>query len=200
MPLAPRLTGPGRNGIYGIEMGVASLSCNRPTTVAVCRIMAVSRSPSIVAALLAGALLAGCAADVAQHGNLPDPSQIAAIKPGQTTKAQVAKLLGSPSSVGVFDGEAWYYISRKTSRVAFFDPDVLNQQVYVISFNHDGVVSKIAHKTLKDGETISPVARATPAPGRHLSFLEQILGNLGRFNNSSGGSLPGPVGSNNPTD
>lgn len=182
-------------------MGAACVSCNRPVTVAAGRAMALSRSSSIAAALLAGALLTACAAEVAQHGNLPESSEIAAIKPGKTTKAQVAKLLGSPSSVGVFNGDAWYYISRKTKRVAFFDPDVLNQQVYVIRFDHDGVVTGIGRKTQKDGETITPVARATPAPGRHLSFLEQIIGNLGRYNNSgSGANLPGPVGSNSPAD
>jgi hypothetical protein len=35
------------------------------------------------------------------------------------------------------------------------------------------------------------VARATPAPGRELSFLEQLIGNLGKFNGSSGGSASG---------
>ena len=35
-----------------------------------------------------------------------------------------------------------------------------------------------------------PIARATPAPGRELSFLEQLLGNLGKFNSTGGGGEP----------
>ncbi len=36
---------------------------------------------------------------------------------------------------------------------------------------------------------------ATPAPGRELTFLEQILGNIGRFNKGGGGSDSGGGGS-----
>jgi hypothetical protein len=55
---------------------------------------------------------------------------------------------------------------------------------------------------LKDGREIAPAPGATPAPGRELTFLEQVLGNIGRFNKSKSSStgseapLPGPK----PTD
>jgi outer membrane protein assembly factor BamE (lipoprotein component of BamABCDE complex) len=160
--------------------------------------MTISRPFSIVAVMLSAVILSACSADVAQRGNLPEHAKLAEIHPGSTTKAQVTKLLGSPSSVGVFNDRSWYYISRKTEQTAFFKPDVLDQEVYVVSFNNAGIVDRIEHKTLKNGEAITPVARTTPAPGRELTFLEQILGNIGRFNSSSAGTA-GPVGSN-PTD
>jgi outer membrane protein assembly factor BamE (lipoprotein component of BamABCDE complex) len=147
--------------------------------------------------------LAGCTATVEQRGNLPPPDEIAAIHPGKTTRDQVAKILGTPSSVGVFSDKSWYYISSRTKQVAFFDPAVIDQEVYVVDFNDDGVVKAVDHKTLRDGREVAPVARATPAPGRELSFLEQLIGNLGKFNGgggggeessgSSGGRLPGPT-------
>ncbi|MGH7047517.1 MAG: outer membrane protein assembly factor BamE [Stellaceae bacterium] len=146
-------------------------------------------------------VLTGCAANVEQRGNLPTKDEIAQIHPGKTTKDQVTQILGSPSSIGVFDDKDWYYISRRTSQVAFFDPSVLDQEVYVIDFNEDGVVRAVDHKTLRNAEKIVPVARTTPAPGRKLTFLEQLIGNLGRFNGtggeagatSSGGRPPGPA-------
>ena len=49
-------------------------------------------------------------------------------------------------------------------------------------------------RLLEDGKEITPVARATPAPGRELSFLEQLIGNLGKFNGSSGGGGGGGGG------
>ena len=110
---------------------------------------------------------------------------MAQIHPG-TTRDEVVKLLGTPSSTGVFNDKSWYYISRKTKRVAFFDPDVLDQQVYVLNFDGNGVVSSIDHKDLKDGRDIEPAPGATPAPGRELTFVEQVLGNIGRFNRGSG--------------
>jgi len=142
--------------------------------------------PVSVAIALAATGLGGCIATVDQRGNLPEPDKFAQIRPGTTTREQVVKILGTPSSTGVFNDKNWYYISRRTKQVAFFDPDVLDQQVYIVNFDATGVVRGVDHKDLKDGRDIDPAPGATPAPGRELTFLEQVLGNIGRFN--KGGS------------
>ncbi|HTV45267.1 MAG TPA: outer membrane protein assembly factor BamE [Stellaceae bacterium] len=160
-----------------------------------------SAAAVVSAAVGLAGVLAGCSATIEQRGNLPTVEEIAQIHPGKTTKQQVTQILGSPSSVSVFDDKDWYYISRRTSQVAFFDPSVLDQEVYIIDFNDDGVVRAVDHKTLRDAENIVPVARTTPAPGRKLTFLEQVIGNLGRFNGTGGeagetgssGRPPGPA-------
>jgi outer membrane protein assembly factor BamE (lipoprotein component of BamABCDE complex) len=141
------------------------------------------RSPRPWLPVFAGALLlAGCTISVDQRGNLPDPDKLAEIKPGTTTKEQVVKVLGTPSSASTFNDDTWYYISRKTKQVAFFSPTVLDQQVYIVDFNDQGIVKNIDHRTLADGEPVTPAPGATPAPGRELTFLEQIIGNMGKFN------------------
>jgi len=144
--------------------------------------------PVSVAAALAATGLGACVATVDQRGNLPEPEKFAQIHPGTTTREQVTKILGTPSSTGVFDDKNWYYISRRTKQVAFFDPDVLDQQVYIVNFDATGVVRGVDHKDLKDGRDIEPAPGATPAPGRELTFLEQVLGNIGRFNKGGSGS------------
>jgi outer membrane protein assembly factor BamE (lipoprotein component of BamABCDE complex) len=151
------------------------------------------------AAVVLALLLAGCVVSQDQRGNLPDPDKLAEIKPGTTTKEQVVKILGSPSSAGTFDDDTWYYISRKTKQVAFFSPEVIDQQVFIIDFTDDGVVKDLGHKTMADAESITPAPGATPAPGRELSFMEQLIGNIGRFG-SGGGSAPAgnPGPSNSP--
>src|SRR6266436_4149437 len=145
------------------------------------------RSFCIVAAISGAAAIAGCSPSIEQRGNLPAPDKIAEIRSGSTTKDEVVKILGTPSSVSVFNDKSWYYISRRTAQTAFFDPDVLDQQVYIVDFDNQGVVKAVDHKILVDGREINPVARATPAPGRELSFLEQLIGNLGKFNRAGGG-------------
>jgi len=137
------------------------------------------------------ALSEGCATTVEQRGNLPAQDKIAGIHPGSTTKDDVVKILGSPSSVSVFNDKSWYYISRRTGQFAFLDPNVIDQQVYIVNFDDQGVVKAVGHKGLEDGKEIVPVARTTPAPGRELSFFEQLIGNLGKFNNSAGGTAGG---------
>lgn len=141
--------------------------------------------PATIAAALAAIGLAACAATIDQRGELPDKDRLVQIHPGTTTREEVAKILGTPSSTGVFDSKQWYYISRRTKHVAFFDPDVLDQQVYIIDFDNNGVVKDVAHKGLKDGRDIGMAPGATPAPGRELTFLEQVIGNIGRFDKGS---------------
>ena len=75
---------------------------------------------------------------------------------------------------------------------------MLDVLVYVVNFDDQGVVKAVDHKALEDGKEITPVARATPAPGSELSFLEQLIGNLGKFNGSGGGGSSGGGGTQGP--
>ena len=143
----------------------------------------------LLVAVSGAAALVSCAPAVDQRGNLPDPDKLAGIHAGSTTKDEVAKILGTPSSVSVFNNDkSWYYISRRTSQTAFFEPNVLDQQVYIVNFDDRGVVKAVDHRNLNDARDIEPAPGATPAPGRELTFLEQIVGNVGRFTKSSSSS------------
>jgi outer membrane protein assembly factor BamE (lipoprotein component of BamABCDE complex) len=135
--------------------------------------------------------LGGCSVPVDQRGNLPNPTTLADIKPGVSDKATVTRLLGSPSSVAAFDKDTWYYISQKTKEVAFFKPELLDQEVVVINFDQDGVVRDVRHRGMEDRKVVVPDPNATPAPGREFSFLEQLIGNFGRF---AGGGAPAAGG------
>jgi outer membrane protein assembly factor BamE (lipoprotein component of BamABCDE complex) len=147
--------------------------------------MQIARLRFALFALPVTVILAGCSTEVALRGNLPRSYQIAEIHPGKTTAEEVVKILGSPSSAGVFDRRHWYYISRRTSRTAFFTPKVLSQDVYIVDFNDKGVVRSIEHKNLKNAKELTPASGMTPAPGQRLTFLQQLIGNIGRFNGVS---------------
>jgi outer membrane protein assembly factor BamE (lipoprotein component of BamABCDE complex) len=149
------------------------------------------RLPIYCSALAAGIALvglAGCSNPVDQRGNLPEKASLDQIKPGVTDKATVTRLLGSPSSVAAFEPNTWYYVSQKTKEVAFFKPQLIDQEVLAIDFDKDGLVRDIRHRGLQDRQEITPNPNATPAPGREFSFLEQLIGNFGKF---SGGGAPG---------
>jgi outer membrane protein assembly factor BamE (lipoprotein component of BamABCDE complex) len=139
--------------------------------------------------------LAACAPIVDQRGNLPDPSKLAAIEPGVTNKEAVSKLLGTPSSVSTFGDKTWYYISRRTERTAFFAPEVTDQLVVAVAFDDSGIVRGVERHNLADGRPIDPSPRETPSAGRELGFIEQLIGNLGRFNTDA---TKGPGGFRRP--
>ncbi len=126
--------------------------------------------------------LAACQPTIDQRGNLPDDKKISAIEPGVTTKQAVSQLLGTPSSVSTFGDKTWYYISRRTEQTAFFNPQVLDQQVIVVCFDEGGIVRNVQHLNLADSRPVDPSPRETPSAGKELGFVEQLLGNLGKFN------------------
>jgi len=151
---------------------------------------------TLLAGFVAGAL-AGCGVPVDQRGNLPEAKTLTEIQPGVTDKATVTRILGSPSSVAAFDADTWYYISQKTKSIAFFKPEILDQEVVAIVFNKDGVVQDVRHRGMADREVILPNPGATPAPGREFSFVEQLIGNFGKFGGAAA-ALPQGGGQQQP--
>lgn len=130
----------------------------------------------------AAALLAACSPRIDTRGNLPDPETVLEVQPGVHDRNQVVNILGTPSTVATFEDDTWYYVSRRTEQVAFFKPEVVDQQVLVVKFDGDGLVSDMKVYGLEDGQVIEPVDRVTPTSGRDLTVLQQIFGNIGRFN------------------
>jgi outer membrane protein assembly factor BamE (lipoprotein component of BamABCDE complex) len=127
--------------------------------------------------------LGGCqVATIDQRGYVPNAEDMERVKPGLQGKDEIREILGTPSSISAFNDDRWYYISKKTSTTAFFTPTVLDQKVVVVEFDDTGLVKDIRNYKLEDGQMIDPVTRKTPAPGRELGFMEQLIGNFGRFN------------------
>ena len=140
-------------------------------------------------------LVSACAPQVDSRGNLPDPDSVLQVQPGVDDRTQVQKLLGSPSTVATFNDKTWYYISKKTSRTAFWSPDILDQEVLMIKFDDSGLVSDMKVYGLENGHDITPDPNITPTYGRELTILQQLLGNLGRFGGTGNtGSIFGPGG------
>lgn len=127
-------------------------------------------------------LLAGCAGEVNTHGDMIQDDRLARIIPLQHTQRDVLAILGSPSTLSVLDGEAWYYVGDRRESVAFFKPELLERETVVVSFNDSGVVTSVDKSTVDEENRIEVVERETPAHGSDLTMVEQFLGNIGRFN------------------
>lgn len=115
------------------------------------------------------------------RGNKVDPDSVAQLVPGTSTRKDVTALLGSPTAKASFDDNTWIYISEVTTPVIAGTQDVRDQQVYEISFDPKGVLTKINRRTQKDSLPVAVVSRTTPSPGTEASFMQQLLGNIGRF-------------------
>lgn len=137
--------------------------------------------PALLASLLLG--LAACSPVVRTHGNMVDPERLSQIHTGVSRQADVAALLGTPTAEGTFNPNEWYYIGQRTEQTAFLAPAVTDRNVVRVTFNPTtGTVAKVEQLDASAGQTVDPVARITPTSGHDLTVLEQVMGNVGRFN------------------
>lgn len=143
--------------------------------------------PRLVAVLALTGLIAACAPDVASRGNMPAAYQLTQIESGSTSKPEVAALLGSPSTTSLFDGgETWFYIGARTQQYAVNPVHEIERQVVAVTFDSSGTVAGVKTLDENDGRDVAMVERETPTAGNELGFMEQLLGNLGRFNKKGG--------------
>lgn len=132
-------------------------------------------------AVAAAVILTACAAEVHIRGNKVEDDMLAQIKPGQQNRDQIVEMLGSPTSVAVFDSSTLLYISQRTQTVTFHAPEVLSRTVVAFRFDDSGILQEVAKLDLEDGRPVEPVERTTPTPGRQFTLLQQLIGNFGRF-------------------
>ena len=65
---------------------------------------------------------------------------------------------------------------------AFLQESIIEQKVVAIYFDKQGKIEYIQSYSKQDGREVEMVGRETPTSGRELGVIEQIIGNLGRFN------------------
>ncbi len=134
--------------------------------------------------LLAIVLLGGCSDleySPQTRGNKVTADQLKELVPGTSTRADVSSLLGTPTAKATFDDNTWIYISEVTQPRVARVQGINSQDVVVASFDDRGVLKTIKQLDKSDAKPVSVVSRATPSPGSESSFLQQLLGNVGKF-------------------
>ena len=125
---------------------------------------------------------AACSPTVTTHGHAISQSDLAAIQSGVTSREEVARRLGSPSTIGTFDTERWFYVSQRNEVLSFYQADVTAQDVVQIDFDGNGIVTDVRTHGLEMAQAIEPDSNKTRTMGNELTAVQQFLGNIGRFN------------------
>jgi outer membrane protein assembly factor BamE (lipoprotein component of BamABCDE complex) len=137
-------------------------------------------------------LAIGCSPTIDNRGHVLREAALVEIKPGVHRREDVQQLMGSPSTVAPFDSSTWVYVGEKAEQVAFLEPKVTERHVVVVHFDESGTVDSIKRLNRDDGREVDVVDRTTATAGNELTFLEQLLGNVGRFSGGPGGSTSVP--------
>jgi outer membrane protein assembly factor BamE (lipoprotein component of BamABCDE complex) len=115
------------------------------------------------------------------RGNKVEQDQLKELVPGTSTKADVTALIGSPTQKAMFDENTWLYITEVTRQRVARTLGVLDQDVVVLKFDDRGVLANVKTVTHDDAVPVSVATETTPSPGTEASFLQQLLGNIGKF-------------------
>ncbi|MGE4314381.1 MAG: outer membrane protein assembly factor BamE [Pseudobdellovibrionaceae bacterium] len=134
--------------------------------------------PALFASL---ALLAACSPVRETHGNFVPEYKLATLQPQVDTRSDVIKKIGSPTTVSPFDENVWYYIGQRTEKVGMFDPKIKAEKIYLAQFTPDGTLNTFM-EVERDRMDIPLSDDKTPTGGNDYTVLQQLLGNLGKFN------------------
>lgn len=132
-------------------------------------------------------VLGACTPTVATRGNLLTDNQFKQVQAQKSTRADVVQAWGPPTVAPAFDPNIWYYIGEQTSQRGIFAPQVDKRRLVRITFSKDNndTVVEVADIDPSLAENISPVSQTTPAAGKEYTFVQQFIGNLGKYNPST---------------
>ena len=135
--------------------------------------------------LIGVCLLASCSVEMENHGKKLETNLLDKIVLGSTKKEQVLTILGPPSTENDFGNKAWVYIASNNKQTAFLGNKLVSRSVVKIMFNNKDIVTKITKLTEKDQNIVEHKKQKTRTAGQKIGVIQQLLGNIGRFNANS---------------
>jgi outer membrane protein assembly factor BamE (lipoprotein component of BamABCDE complex) len=139
----------------------------------------IKKAAKLSLAGLALVALGACAAQIRQHGYVPDEADLQQIVPGVDTRATVEDLVGVPTSSGVLNDSGFYYIQSQVRHFGWKRPQVTNREVVAVTFDGAGVVQNITTYGLEDGNVVALNRRVTKSGDGEISFIRKLFGNIG---------------------
>ncbi|MCG7492710.1 outer membrane protein assembly factor BamE [Thalassobius sp. Cn5-15] len=130
--------------------------------------------------VVAALSVAGCSASYRNHGFVPPADELAGILVGVDTRDSVSENVGPPTTGGVINNSAYYYVQSRVRHFAYREPEVVGREVVAISFDGQGVVSNIERFGLEDGQVVPLSRRSTDGGIVDQGFIRQLLGNIGQ--------------------
>ena len=134
---------------------------------------------------LALGLLVNCSLQIENHGKRVDTQALANIIPGITKKEQVRASLGPPSTKNDLGTQSWIYMGADIKKTVFFGNQLISRLIVKITFDSKNVVTNISRVSEKDTKNIDHTIKETSTAGQEISILQQLLGNIGRFNTNT---------------
>jgi outer membrane protein assembly factor BamE (lipoprotein component of BamABCDE complex) len=125
--------------------------------------------------------MVSCTEIYRRHGYTPSEEQLANVVVGVDTRASVEESLGGPITGGNSTVDSFYYISSRWLHYGLAQPKPTFRQIVAINFDKSDVVNNISRYELADGEVVVLSRRVTAGGAKEISFIKQLMGNIGRI-------------------
>ena len=126
-------------------------------------------------------LLISCSTVYRNHGFTPTDDELSSIVLGSTTRSSVEASIGVPSTSSLTKSDGIYYVSSKWRHFGAAAPKPVERQIVSIQFDSAGVVTNVSRYGLDDGKVIVLSRRVTEGGSGEISFIRQMMGNVGRM-------------------
>ncbi|WP_232831261.1 outer membrane protein assembly factor BamE [Pseudogemmobacter bohemicus] len=126
-------------------------------------------------------MVAACAKVYRNHGYVPDDVELGKVEIGVDTRETVAEKIGRPSAQGLLNDLGWFYVQSRFEHYGPKEPQEIERQVVAINFSESGTVQNIGRYGLEDGRVIELSRRVTETNIKGVTFIGQLLGNVGRI-------------------
>ena len=136
-------------------------------------------------------LLFGCSSNIETKGYQFDKESLDKIIPQKSNYEEVLSLMGSPTVAAIYGEPKFFYIQQLYKSKPMTNPYVIDQKIIEISFRQDRLVNSIKEYKMSNMQELEFKNKTTYLPGNQIGVLEQFLGNIGRYNNTSNISKPG---------
>ena len=136
-------------------------------------ILAVVLFPSLI--------LSSCAPLTKVSGYVPLENELADLKVGLSTKAEILEYLGEPLSLNSGSSKTMIYVQQRVETIAFLQPRVKDRTVIQLTFDDSGILSHIKRFHGVTTEQFTPEEEVIVSDGRKLTFWQQMFGNIGNF-------------------
>ena len=124
-------------------------------------------------------IITSCVNKKIVNGQLPDGEMLSKLRLNEDNKQVIDQLLGSPSFKGEFGDNSYYYFSTISDKIAFLEPDLIEQKIIQLKFDDKNILSKVYLFEENDSKEILMSSNFTKTTGREISILEQMISNFG---------------------
>ena len=133
------------------------------------------------AGLALAGLVAACSPIERYHGFVPPAAEVASLEIGVSTREEVIGLFGQPMADRALQNNTIYYAASKFEQFGPFTPREVDREVLAVAFDANDRVRNVSRYTLEDGRVIALDRRVTDDGIEDITFLQQLLGSLGRI-------------------